>query len=94
MENAALVWVDACHDYEYVCRDTESALRIVAPGGWILWHDYRHTAWWSGVTRCLQQLKRKHQALFHVKGTTIAALQVGENVATASRTSLGECSLE
>lgn len=72
-----LVWVDACHDYEYVRKDTENALRLVAPGGWILWHDYRHTAWWSGVTRCLRELKKTHDALFHVRGTTIAALKAG-----------------
>jgi predicted O-methyltransferase YrrM len=71
-----LVWVDACHDYDYVCRDTENALRLVAPGGWILWHDYRHTAWWSGVTKCLRQLKQSRDKITHVLGTTIAVLRV------------------
>jgi len=70
-----LVWVDACHDYDYVLKDTENALTLVAPGGWMLWHDYRHTAWWSGVTQCLRELKKTHNNLFHVRGTTIAALQ-------------------
>jgi predicted O-methyltransferase YrrM len=71
-----LVWIDACHDYDYVCRDTENALRLVAPGGWILWHDYRHTAWWSGVTRCVRRLKKSHEKLTHILGTTIAFLRV------------------
>jgi hypothetical protein len=71
-----LVWVDAAHDYEHVRVDTRNALKLVAPGGWILWHDYRHTAWWSGVTRCLHELKTTHDSLFHVKGTTIAALRI------------------
>ncbi len=73
-----LVWVDACHDYEYVVSDTENALKMVTPGGWVLWHDYRHTAWWSGVTKCLQELKSTYPSLCHVTGTAIAALHMSE----------------
>lgn len=71
-----LVWVDACHDYAYVASDTQNALRLVAPGGWIMWHDYRHTAWWSGVTKYVRELSGSHPAPVHVKGTTIAALRI------------------
>jgi len=38
------VWVDACHNYEYVVTDTQNALKLFRSGGWIGWHDYRHTA--------------------------------------------------
>ena len=70
-----MVWVDACHDYEYVVSDTENALKMVTPGGWVLWHDYRHTAWWSGVTKCVRGLKKDHPSLTHILGTTMAALK-------------------
>lgn len=70
------VWVDACHDYEHVAADTKAALRLVRPGGWIAWHDYRHTAWWSGVTRYLRELKRDHPKLRHLRHSTIAVLAV------------------
>lgn len=29
------VWVDACHDYDYVVSDTQNALKLCRPGGWI-----------------------------------------------------------
>lgn len=69
------VWVDGCHDYEYVVSDTGNALFLCRPGGWIAWHDYRHTAFWSGVTRALRELKSKYPTLCHIRGTTIAALK-------------------
>ncbi|MBU1853978.1 MAG: class I SAM-dependent methyltransferase [Candidatus Omnitrophica bacterium] len=70
-----LVWVDACHDYDYVVADTENAFKIAKPGGYILWHDYRPTAWWSDVTRHLREMKDSWPDLLHIKGTTIAILR-------------------
>jgi predicted O-methyltransferase YrrM len=43
-----LILVDGSHAYSYVKSDSEKALRMVAPGGVILWHDYRAP---SGETR-------------------------------------------
>lgn len=68
------VWVDANHDYPFVAADTMNALLIIKPGGWIAWHDYRHTAYWSGVTKCVRQLHTCGAPVRHVKGTTIAAM--------------------
>jgi hypothetical protein len=70
-----LVWVDGSHEYDYVKADSENALRIVSERGWILWHDYRHTHTWDGVTRYLRELKKTRPALFHLNGTTIAGLK-------------------
>ena len=40
-ENAIdLVVVDADHSYDFVRPDTESAFRLLRPGGTILWDDY------------------------------------------------------
>jgi predicted O-methyltransferase YrrM len=69
------VWVDACHDYPFVKADTQAALRLCRPGGWIGWHDYRHSKKFDGVTRVVQDLKTDHPGLRHIKGTTIALLQ-------------------
>lgn len=70
------VWVDACHDYDYVVSDTKNALQLCRPGGgWIGWHDYRHTAWWSGVTRAVRQLHRDYPTIRHIRETTIALLK-------------------
>ncbi len=70
------VWVDACHDYPYVKQDTEAAMKLCRSGGWVLWHDYRHTAWWSGVTRAVRELAKVRPGVHHLRGTTIAALQI------------------
>lgn len=73
------VWVDACHDYDYVVNDTKNALQLCRPGGWIGWHDYRHTAWWSGVTRVVRELRMDYSSIKHVRGTTIALLKKPED---------------
>lgn len=36
-----LVFVDGAHAYSYVLSDSEKALRLVKPGGVVVWHDYR-----------------------------------------------------
>ncbi|MFA4902757.1 MAG: class I SAM-dependent methyltransferase [Desulfobaccales bacterium] len=68
------IWVDACHDYPFVVHDTMAALKLHSEGGWIAWHDYRHTAWWSGVTRAVRELAQGHPGIRHIRGTTIAVL--------------------
>jgi predicted O-methyltransferase YrrM len=40
-----LVYVDSNHDAAAVRRDTELALQLVRPGGYIAWHDYGHNGW-------------------------------------------------
>lgn len=69
------VWVDACHDYPYVVQDSQTALKLCRPGGWIGWHDYRHTAWWSGVTRAVRKLAKVNPGIRHLVGTTIAVFR-------------------
>jgi hypothetical protein len=36
------VYIDASHSYSYVKSDTEAALRMLAPGGTIVWDDYTY----------------------------------------------------
>ena len=63
-----LVFVDACHHYEFVKKDSENALKMVSPGGIILWHDYADYA--PGVVQALNELSTKKQ-LFHLQGTSL-----------------------
>lgn len=70
------VWVDANHDYPFVVSDTEQALKLCKKGGWIGWHDYRHTAWWSGVTRAVRECNTKFKNVRHIRGTTIALMEL------------------
>ena len=34
------ILIDGCHTYEYAVSDTRNALRVLRPGGAIVWHDY------------------------------------------------------
>jgi hypothetical protein len=63
------VFVDACHDYEFVVNDTRKAFEMLAPGGAIVWHDYPG---FEGVRRCLHETARDHR-LVQIQGTILAA---------------------
>jgi predicted O-methyltransferase YrrM len=68
-----LIFVDGSHAYSYVQSDSRKALRMVRPGGVVLWHDYdgarRHA---NGVFKALNELSRD-VPLVHVTGTTLVA---------------------
>jgi predicted O-methyltransferase YrrM len=72
-ESCDLVFVDGSHAYSYVQSDSRKALRMVRPGGVVLWHDYdgarRHA---NGVFQALNELSRD-VPLVHVAGTTLVA---------------------
>jgi len=64
INNLSLVYVDGCHDREFVYSDTRLILNRVRPGGFILWHDctpiYRQNFSWidevmQGIERLLQE---------------------------------------
>jgi predicted O-methyltransferase YrrM len=48
-----LVLVDAGHEYESARSDTATALRLLAPGGVIVWDDYMPS--WPGVVRAVEE---------------------------------------
>jgi predicted O-methyltransferase YrrM len=62
------VFIDGAHDYESVRKDSQNALRIVRPGGVILWHDYGVM---DGVTLCLNE-QAEQLPIVWLKGTTLA----------------------
>jgi hypothetical protein len=66
-------FIDASHEYEHVCRDTENALKMVRAGGVIFWHDY--SRWWPGVQKCLDDLSGA-LPVFRVAETALAAVCV------------------
>ena len=67
-----LVFVDGGHDYETVKIDSINALRMIKPGGIIVWHDY--SRWFPGVRRCLNKLGEE-LALRQVLGTSLVVYQ-------------------
>lgn len=69
-----LVLIDANHTYPYVRRDSETAFRLLRPGGTIIWDDYaweeRHPDC-AGVAQRLNELASTHR-LFQIHGTRLA----------------------
>ena len=56
-----LIFVDGSHARSYVQSDSEKALRMLRPGGVVLWHDYRPPAMdplCAGVFEYLNALRR------------------------------------
>ncbi|HLZ24491.1 MAG TPA: class I SAM-dependent methyltransferase [Ktedonobacterales bacterium] len=48
-----LAFVDAAHDYPHVRQDSRNALKLVKPGGWVVWHDV--SVQWHGVVRAVSE---------------------------------------
>lgn len=69
-----VVFVDGSHAHSYVVSDSAKALRMVRPGGVVLWHDYSPEA--PGVFRALNDLSAR-LPLVHVLGTTLVAYRHG-----------------
>jgi methyltransferase family protein len=70
---AGLAFVDGSHAYEYVKKDSETAMRLIASGGIVLWHDYGR---WEGVTRALDEFETERRlGLRHVRGTSLVMWQ-------------------
>src|SRR5262249_13779523 len=68
---AGLVFVDGSHAYDYVRKDSETAMGLVAAGGTVLWHDYGR---WEGVSRALDELEAQRRlGLCHIAGTSLVA---------------------
>ena len=67
-----LIFVDGDHTESFVRSDTAKAMRMLAPGGWLLWHDFRSTREAPGVWRVLHELRQTHD-LLHIRGTALVA---------------------
>ena len=62
------MFVDGSHAYDYVRKDTDTAMRLVRPGGVVLWHDY---GVWPGVMQALEELEAARRlGLVNIKGTS------------------------
>jgi predicted O-methyltransferase YrrM len=67
-----LVVVDGGHTAECVIPDSENALRMVAPGGIVVWDDYEEG--WPAVTESVDAVARRHGLyLVRLQKTGIAA---------------------
>jgi predicted O-methyltransferase YrrM len=63
------IFVDAGHSYEDVKNDTECALKLLAPNGMIVWHDY--CALEKGVIKYLEELSHSIKLTHLEMGTLV-----------------------
>jgi hypothetical protein len=66
------VFVDGAHDFETVSNDTAVAFRLIAPGGWIVWHDVSMEC--PAVVKALQSCEQAKQ-IFAISGTYYACFR-------------------
>jgi predicted O-methyltransferase YrrM len=70
-----LVFVDGSHAYSYVKSDSEKALRMLRPGGLLLWHDYDKGNIATGdVYKYLNELS-KVRPLHHIDDTSLVVFK-------------------
>jgi predicted O-methyltransferase YrrM len=48
-----LVYVDGAHDYDAVVRDSENAMRMLRPGGYVLWDEFCNYGDYNDITRAV-----------------------------------------
>src|SRR5262249_869803 len=68
------VFLDGGHDHEHVASDTRKAYRALAPGGWLVWHDWDSPVAWVQVRSAVEELGQA-ETVYHVAGTTVAFLR-------------------
>ena len=61
---AGLVLVDGGKMYDVFLSDTEQALKLVKPGGVVVWDDYNR--FWPTVISCINNLS-KHRKLYYLR---------------------------
>jgi predicted O-methyltransferase YrrM len=69
------VFIDGCHDVEYVRMDTVRTLKHLRPGGVIIWHDYHdRNDLGNQVRLAVHQLDKGffEKQIVHVEGTSLA----------------------
>jgi predicted O-methyltransferase YrrM len=74
--NIDFVFVDAAHDYPHGLADSRSALKMVRPGGTIIWHDFE--PYWSGLVHAIREATAS-LPLKRLAGTSMAVLRMPTN---------------
>lgn len=68
------VFVDGGHDVEHVTSDTRNVYDVLAPGGWLVWHDFDSPHAWIRVREAIERLGLA-EPVYHVAGTEVAFLR-------------------
>jgi predicted O-methyltransferase YrrM len=82
--NIDLVFVDGCHDTDFVYNDTCKSLKFMKPGAFVLWHDFNFDLvkkydWINSVCFGVEKLYQTGlltNYMFHVRDSWIGIYQV------------------
>lgn len=79
---ADIVFIDGAHHYAAVSKDTRSALALVKPGGWIIWHDFANYGDYNDVTRAVLNILPGDRVI-QIEDTQLALYRQPANGAAA-----------
>ena len=68
------VFIDGGHDLEHVTSDTTGAYAALAPGGYLVWHDFASPVPWIQVREGIERLGLA-ETVTHIVGTEVAFLR-------------------
>jgi len=66
-----LVFIDGCHHYKAVMSDTANALKILKPGGLLIWHDFANFGDYHDVTRAILDVLPGNE-VYQIEDTQLA----------------------
>jgi predicted O-methyltransferase YrrM len=70
--NVDLVFIDGCHKFDYVKKDSINSFEILNPNGFLIWHDYGYV---GDVSKFVDQwAKQNDRTVKRIAGTRIAYL--------------------
>src|SRR5262245_41807913 len=69
-------FIDGGHDLEHVLNDSRKTYNALAPGGWLVWHDYNSAVPWVKVREAIERIGFA-EPVVHVEGTEVAFLRKG-----------------
>ncbi len=69
-----LIFIDADHDFQSAAEHTLLAWQLLAPGGVVLWHDYRHDTYFQGGCQVPEAIEaaRGGRDVVAIEGTLLA----------------------
>jgi glycosyltransferase involved in cell wall biosynthesis len=68
------VFLDGGHDLQHALSDTRRAYDALAPGGWLVWHDFGSPVPWVRVREAIERVGFS-EPVVHVEGTQVAFLR-------------------
>jgi predicted O-methyltransferase YrrM len=70
-QSVDIVYVDGSHHYDAVCSDTRNALKMVRPGGCVIWDEFANYGEYNDVTRAVLDVLGAEK-IVHVENTQLA----------------------